>query len=59
MLANEAKFLGVEYMAVRWALTVTAIFLMAFITGIFVKKKICPNTRLLMIVAVVKNNYKY
>ncbi|MGI6595069.1 MAG: permease [Christensenellales bacterium] len=43
MLANEAKFLGVEYMAVRWALTVTAIFLMAFITGIFVKKKDMPK----------------
>lgn len=39
MLANEAKFLGIKFMIVRWALTVVAIFIMAFITGIFVKEK--------------------
>lgn len=42
MLANEAKFLGVNFMIVRWALTVTAIFIMAYITGILVMKKDLP-----------------
>jgi len=43
MLANEVKFLGVEFMIVRWALTVAAIFVMALIIGIFVKKKDLPK----------------
>jgi uncharacterized membrane protein YraQ (UPF0718 family) len=38
MLANEAKFLGVNFMAVRWVLTVTAIFVMAYMVGKIVKK---------------------
>jgi uncharacterized membrane protein YraQ (UPF0718 family) len=42
MLANEAKFLGVSFMAVRWVLTVIAIFVMAYIVGVFVKKKDMP-----------------
>ena len=42
MLANEAKFLGVNFMVIRWALTVIAIFAMAYITGKFVKKKDLP-----------------
>ena len=42
MLANETKFLGVNFMIVRWLLTVTAIFAMAYITGKFVKKKDLP-----------------
>lgn len=42
MLANEAKFLGVNFMMVRWVLTVIAIFAMAYITGMFVKKKDLP-----------------
>ena len=42
MLANEAKFLGLNFMAVRWVLTVIAIFIMAYITGIFVKNKDLP-----------------
>ncbi|NCB44804.1 MAG: permease [Clostridia bacterium] len=42
MLANEAKFLGVNFMIVRWVLTVTAIFIMAYITGMLVKKKDLP-----------------
>ena len=46
MLANEAKFLGVEFMAVRWILTVAAIFIMAFITGLFVKKKDLPESNI-------------
>ena len=42
MLANEAKFLGVNFMVVRWVLTVIAIFVMAYITGMLVKKKDLP-----------------
>lgn len=33
MLANEAKFLGPDFMAVRWLLTVTFIFVMAWVMG--------------------------
>lgn len=43
MLANEAKFLGLNFMIVRWILTVIAIFIMAYITGVIVKKKDMPN----------------
>ncbi len=39
MLANEAKFLGLNFMIVRWILTVAAIFIMAYITAVIVKKK--------------------
>lgn len=46
MLANEAKFLGVKFMIVRWILTVVAIFIMAFITGLFVKKKDLPKANI-------------
>lgn len=38
MLANEAKFLGINFMIVRWLLTVVAIFVMAYITAMIVKK---------------------
>ena len=31
MLANEAKFLGVKFMVIRWILTVIAIFIMGYI----------------------------
>ncbi len=43
MLANETKFLGINFMIVRWILTVIAIFIMAYITGMFVKKKDLPE----------------
>lgn len=43
MLANEAKFLGAGFMAVRWVLTVAAIFIMAYITNLFVKNKDLPK----------------
>lgn len=43
MLANEAKFLGVNFMIVRWVLTVAAIFIMAYITGVIVKRKDLPD----------------
>ncbi len=42
MLANEAKFLGPDFMAVRWGLTVAAIWLMAYLIGKIVKKKDMP-----------------
>lgn len=39
MLANEAKFLGINFMIIRWVLTVIAIFIIAYITGVFVKRQ--------------------
>lgn len=42
MLANEAKFLGVNFMLLRWVLTVIAIFIMANITAMIIKKKDLP-----------------
>lgn len=42
MLANEAKFLGVNFMVVRWILTVIAIFIMAYTIDLIVKKKDLP-----------------
>lgn len=43
MLANEAKFLGVDFMIVRWILTVISILIMANIMRIVVKKKDLPQ----------------
>ncbi|WZL72366.1 permease [Clostridiaceae bacterium 35-E11] len=42
MLANEAKFLGVQFMGIRWILTVVSILIMAYLVGIFVKKESIP-----------------
>lgn len=42
MLLNEVKFLGFDFMIVRWVLTVIAIFAMAYITSRIVKKKDLP-----------------
>lgn len=42
MLANEAKFLGPDFMAVRWVLTVAAILVMGALMGKIVKKKDLP-----------------
>ncbi|NPE22618.1 permease [Fusibacter sp. A1] len=39
MLANEAKFLGGEFMTVRWILTVVCILIMSYGVGYFVKAK--------------------
>jgi uncharacterized membrane protein YraQ (UPF0718 family) len=39
MLINEAKFMGVQYMAVRWLFTVIAIFIMAFIVDKLISKE--------------------
>lgn len=46
MLANEAKFLGVDFMIVRWILTVICLFVMAYLTAIIVKKKDIPGIEL-------------
>lgn len=45
MLLNEAKFLGAQFMAVRWVLTVIAILIMGYLTTIFVKKKDLPDIK--------------
>jgi uncharacterized membrane protein YraQ (UPF0718 family) len=42
MLANEAKFLGPKFMAIRWVLTTISIFIMAYITSKLVKKEDIP-----------------
>jgi uncharacterized membrane protein YraQ (UPF0718 family) len=39
MLANEAKFLGPKFMAIRWVLTTISIFIMAHIVSMLVKKE--------------------
>ena len=43
MLANEAKFLGLQFMATRWILTVIAILVMAYLSAIIVKKEDIPS----------------
>lgn len=42
MLANEAKFLGIKFMGIRWILTVLAILAMSYVLTLFVKKKDIP-----------------
>ncbi|WP_373481867.1 permease [Acetobacterium sp.] len=42
MLITESKFLGPEFMVVRWILTTVAIFLMGYITSRFVKPEDLP-----------------
>ncbi len=43
MLANEAKFLGLKFMGVRWILTTVAIFIMGYIVSLFIKNDDIPN----------------
>jgi len=43
MLANEVKFLGFNFMAVRWVLTVISIFAMGYLAALIVKRKDIPN----------------
>lgn len=47
MLANEAKFLGVKFMGIRWVLTTISIIIMAYITSRIVKKEDIPMTDML------------
>lgn len=42
MLANEAKFLGLKFMSIRWILTTISILIMAIITSKIVKKEELP-----------------
>lgn len=42
MLANESKFLGPKFMAVRWGLTTIAILIIALISSKIVKKEEIP-----------------
>lgn len=43
MLLNEAKFLGMKFMAVRWILTVVAIIIFSWFTAKMVKKEDIPQ----------------
>lgn len=45
MLANEAKFLGPDFMALRWVLTSISIFIMAYVIAKRVKKADLPATQ--------------
>ena len=47
MLANEAKFLGPKFMAVRWILTTVSIFIMAYVISTIVKRKIFKMQQLI------------
>lgn len=44
MLLNEVKFLGFEFMAMRWVLTVAAIIIFSWITALIVKDSDLPKT---------------
>ncbi|WIF95379.1 permease [Caminicella sporogenes] len=43
MLVNEAKFLGVEFMTLRWILTIISILIMAYMVSVFVKRDSIPK----------------
>lgn len=45
MLLNEIKFLGFPFMAIRWILSVIAIFIFSFIINIIVKKEDLPQNQ--------------
>lgn len=57
MLANEAKFLGAGFMAVRWILTVIAIFIMAYLVSVIVKKKDLPDDKIKGEILQIKQEY--
>lgn len=42
MLANEAKFLGMKFMGIRWIFTTFSIFIMAYLVSLMVKKDTIP-----------------
>lgn len=42
MLVNEAKFLGVKFMVIRWILTTISIFIMAYLVFMVIKKEDIP-----------------
>ena len=43
MLANEAKFLGVKFMALRWVFTVIAIFIMGYVFNRYLSTEDIPS----------------
>lgn len=43
MLLNEAKYLGLTFMAIRWLLTVAAILFFSWLTSILVKDRDMPD----------------
>lgn len=43
MLLNEAKFLGLKFMAIRWVLTVIAIIIFSWLTAKIIKDKDLPG----------------
>ncbi|AOT68944.1 permease [Geosporobacter ferrireducens] len=45
MLINEAKFLGLRFMGVRWISTTISIFIMAYVISLVVKVQDIPNTK--------------
>lgn len=47
MLINEFKFLGAEFMIIRWVLTIIAILIFSWITDRIVKPKDLPKDKLL------------
>ncbi len=58
MLAMETRFLGINFMILRWILTVVAIYIMAFITGKLVKKEeIHKEKELINEEFLIKQNY--
>lgn len=57
MLFNEVKFLGINFMIVRWILTVAAIFAMAYLTAMFVKKTDLPADESVSKMLEIKEEY--
>lgn len=55
MLLNEVKFLGFEFMAVRWILTVIAIIILSWITSNIVKDEDLPNESISELEGVIVN----
>ncbi|MFA6867087.1 MAG: permease [Clostridia bacterium] len=45
MLINEVKFLGVKFMAIRWALTMVAIIIFSWIASKIIKDKDLPEEK--------------
>ncbi|SHH52805.1 permease [Caloranaerobacter azorensis] len=43
MLLNEAKFLGIKFMFLRWILTIISILCMSYLVSLFVKRSNVPN----------------
>ncbi|SHG94134.1 permease [Tepidibacter thalassicus] len=55
MLINEAKFMGVKYMCIRWIFTIIAIFLMAQIMKLWIKESEIKEKEVLNFDMVVVN----